>query len=121
MPVGFAQEIRAAVGKDGLEAVEETRDDAGRALLFASSEGPALKSGPKGLVQFGREEIEILLQSRPEQAAARRPEPRFRLLIGEILDDRRTLGEDLAIIDFERRDIALGIHAKIVGAACGFL
>ena len=46
---------------------------------------------------------------------------RCRLLIGQVLDDRGTLGENAAIVETQRRDIALRIDRHVILAAFRFM
>jgi hypothetical protein len=68
------------------------------------------------LVQFRADEIEPRLQSRTRERAGRRGKAAFGFLIGQVLHDGWALGQQLAVVEFEHRHIAVRIHGGEVRA-----
>jgi hypothetical protein len=67
-------------------------------------------------VQFGCDEREHLDQPDPSQLAARRERRRA---LGDPAEDRDVLGQELPVIEDQRRDVALGIDRVEVFTAFG--
>src|SRR3954451_2567720 len=73
----------------------------------------------EALVDLGRDEGQPLLQPVALHGAARRREAGLRRLVGEVLHQRRDLGQDLAIVEAKRRDVALRVDLREGLAALG--
>ena len=68
-------------------------------------------------VEFGRDVIERLLQTHARQCPVRRSEPRLRLLIRQILEDRGVLRQHFTVVEFKRGDVPFRIDGNEVSAA----
>src|SRR5260221_9187055 len=62
-----------------------------------------------GLVDLGSDEAQHLLLAIALEAAGFRHQPRLRLLVAEVLHDRRAFGEHFAGRDLQRRHVTLGV------------
>jgi hypothetical protein len=69
-------------------------------------------------VQFGRDEGEHLDQADAAELAARRE---LRRALGDPAEDRDVLGQELAVIEHQRRYVAFGIDLREVAALLGAL
>src|ERR1700730_17592231 len=76
---------------------------------------------PKALVQLRGDEIEPFLDAVALGFAGGRDEIRAGVLIGDPLHDHRALGEPLAVVEFENRDLALGVDGPVVDPGLGLL
>ena len=70
---------------------------------------------PEALVDFGRDEVQHLLQTVTIHRPRRRGELRLRLQIREVLQEHRDLGEHRSVRESERRDRAFRIDLPVVG------
>src|SRR5262249_33757622 len=70
----------------------------------------------EALVQLGRDEVEPLGKAIAFGRARGGRERRLRPPVGDVLHDRRALGEDPAVVELERRHVALGIHGEKIAA-----
>ena len=70
------------------------------------------------LVQLGRDEREHLDQADAPQLAARRE---LRRALGDPGEDRDVLGQELPVIEHQRRDVALGVDLVEIAAVFGAL
>jgi hypothetical protein len=70
-------------------------------------------------VQLGGDEVEPFHQPVTRQAPRRRGEPLFRHTVGQILDDGRALGEHLAVVERQCRDVAQGIDGLVITPGFG--
>jgi hypothetical protein len=68
-------------------------------------------------VDLGGEEVQPLLQAVALECSGLRREAGVGLLVGEVLHDRRALGEDLAVIELERGHVAAAVHLPVIAAA----
>src|SRR4051794_23368671 len=74
----------------------------------------------EALVKLGGDEVEPFELAIAVDPATRQRERGVRCLIGEILEDHRILGQDIAVVELQRRDSALRIdvvEAPSVGGA----
>jgi len=67
-------------------------------------------------VDLGADEGQPLLQAVARQRAVGRRQVLGRCLVGDVLDDRRTLAQARAVVEFEHRDVAERVDAVVVGA-----
>jgi hypothetical protein len=77
---------------------------------------PGVEQGNEALVDLGREESEHLLEAVAIDASVRRGETRFRLQVGQILQDGGALPQDGAAAEIEGRDIAVRIDGDVIRA-----
>lgn len=83
--------------------------------------GDAVKQRSKRFVQFRGNEVELLLQSRTGKRSRFRRQAARTVAVGEILHDRRTLGQHLAVAEPKRRHVALGIDGAEIRSGFGRL
>jgi hypothetical protein len=76
------------------------------ASIFGQS---GVREQTKGLVKLGGSKIQPFLQAVPFHRSSLRGEAKLGLLIRNILNNRRTFGQNLTIVEFEGRYIALSI------------
>ncbi|MCY1243500.1 hypothetical protein D9M72_565170 [compost metagenome] len=70
-------------------------------------------------MQFGSDEVQLLLQASALQRTVGGRQPGLRKTVGNILHDGRTLSDDVAGFQHQRRHIAFGIDRLEIGAAFG--
>ena len=68
--------------------------------------------GPERLVELCRDEVQPLLESHALDRPRRRCELRLGSLVGDVLDDDRSLGEELPVVETQRGDVALGVDGE---------
>src|SRR5271156_2547720 len=71
---------------------------------------------PEALVKLGADEGEPLLQPIALDRPGLRRESARRILIRQVLNDGRTLGENAAVVETQRGNVALRIHLEVIRA-----
>src|SRR5512134_1622085 len=99
-----------------VEPVEPRGDVFSRDLLVVVGR-VRLEQRGELLVDLGGEEVQPLLQAVALQCSGLGREAGVWLLVGEVLHDRRALGEDLAVIELERGHVAAAVHLPVIAAA----
>ena len=72
-------------------------------------------------MQFGAYIVQNLVDAGALKCAALGREPRGFVRVGDILQDRRAFGDDVAAVEFKRRHIAVRIDCQVILAAFGAL
>src|SRR6185437_12135599 len=123
-PIGYGEKIRIrhreGIAEEIRSALELLLDDG---IAFAQicmplgtrfGGGLLPEEGRVSLVELRVDEAEHLLQVIARQRARGRRKTRFGLQIRKVLDDDGTLGQYLPVIQFERRNITLGVDGEVI-------
>lgn len=94
----------------------ETVEEFGARLRFGVFGSAGVEQGGEAFVQFGADEVEPLLEFVALPGAIGRGQVFVGGLVSDVLNDGRALGQELAVVELEQGDIAVGADGSVICA-----